>query len=196
MTVHRAVILQVPMGWCTNKCLTVGLCVRQNLNPQIYNEGISLYFSSGWNILDICVVDVCLISSGYALTMGAGAQPWTQFACMICWLEVFNMLRGEHVLEYSRKKERKKDRLTCCRLSREHHWPLWGITALSAQLRHPVAWYGIFVRLVVKVTGSSLGVLRRISCAGLVILYVSAPALALYDVCKSIKTPPEGVSNL
>ena len=32
-------------------------------------------------------------------------------------------------------KERKKDHLTCCRSTREHHWPLWGITALSAQLR-------------------------------------------------------------
>ena len=40
------------------------------------------------------------------------------------------------------------------------------------------------MRLVVKVTGSSLGVLRRISCAGLVISY-TAPAWALSGVCKS-----------
>ena len=95
---------------------------------------------------------------------------------MGCWglSPARNGEENQRVLE-----ERKKDRLTCCRLSREHHWPLWGITALSAQLRHPVAWYGIFVRLVVKVTGSSLGVLRRISCAGLVILYVFGSRLGL-----------------
>ena len=80
------------MRWCTKR-LTY-LCFG-NVYSQMYNEGISLYFSSGWNTLDISVVGVCMISSGYALTFGAGAQPWTQFACMICWLEVFNMLRGE-----------------------------------------------------------------------------------------------------
>ena len=56
----------------------------------------------------------------------------------------------------SRKKE-KKDHLTCCRSTREHHWPLWGIQPYLLNLGHPVAWYGIFVRLVVEVTGSRPG---------------------------------------
>ena len=30
--------------------------------------------------------------------------------------------------------ERKKDHLTCCGSTREHHWPLWGITALFGLL--------------------------------------------------------------
>ena len=39
------------------------------------------------------------------------------------------------------------------------------------------------MRLVVEVTGSGLGVLQLILGAGLVIMYVTAPALALSGVC-------------
>ena len=41
-----------------------------------------------------------------------------------------------------RKKERKKERknpLTRCRVSREHHWPLWDVTALLCVLNIPIA---------------------------------------------------------
>ena len=50
------------------------------------------------------------------------------------------------------------------------------------------------MRLVVEVTGSGLGVLQRILGAGLVIMYVTAPALALSGVCSAPGSYPDKLS--
>ena len=50
------------------------------------------------------------------------------------------------------------------------------------------------MRLVVEVTGSGLAVLQRILGAGLVIMYVLAPALALSGVCSVAGSYPDKLS--
>ena len=57
-------------------------------------------------------------------------HPWAVGQAYIVLQQV-----ASHRVPSGHCKEREKDHLTCCRSTREHHWPLWGITALSAQLR-------------------------------------------------------------
>mmetsp|Transcript_22780 Transcript_22780/g.58379 ORF Transcript_22780/g.58379 Transcript_22780/m.58379 type:complete len:708 (-) Transcript_22780:139-2262(-) len=75
---------------------------------QFFKEGWALYLGNGWNLLDVAVIAMCMASSASALgrvSMEPGESEsmyhldlglaWAQFACMTCWLEVFNILRAD-----------------------------------------------------------------------------------------------------
>jgi len=62
---------------------------------EMYKEGMPLYFASGWNKLDLTVILVCLISTFTVVAGSNSVTAWTQVACMVCWMEVFNMLRAD-----------------------------------------------------------------------------------------------------